>query len=478
MKCTIVIEGAEARIEGQFPFSPILDATSYYQKGYQFTQKYKSGFWDGRIRLFNKVKKTFPAGLVQDVVKVLKDCGVRVQVDDRRKCPPIGPIDKNITLHGVSFDYPYDFQLEAMEKMILGQRGVAAMATNSGKSVLAVLIATCLKVPTLFLVPGKELLYQLQKTFARCLNVSIDEIGIIGDGQFKPGDWATIAIVASVHSKLTKNDKRMWDVLNRTDLLFCDEVHRAGSNTWFEVLKSCDAFFRFGLSGTPMMRSDGADLRLIAAMGPVLVEVKNKELIERGISSEVQIQMLPIRKPDIPKGTPYQDAYAAGIVENVYRNRSLCVLVDRFVSQGLKVLMLVRELRHGWAIDKRLWTYKQKSFLTHQFIHGKESTAARQQALKDFDTGDLMVLIATSILDEGVDVPNIDVLVMCGGGKSSIKTLQRVGRGIRRGSTGKLIVVDTVDFHNKYLLEHSYQRFSDYKAEDCFDIREISLKEE
>lgn len=477
MKATITIEGAQARLSGQFPQKPVVDATSYFKQGYQFMPKFRQGFWDGRVKLYSPTKKTFPAGLSHLVKEALEEADVHVQLDDRRSCPPLPPRYKEDTvLHGVSFDYPYDFQLEAMEKMILDQRGIAAVATNGGKTEIACLIASCLRLPTLFLVPGKELLYQTQQRFAKRFGISTDEIGIIGDKHWKPNQWITVAIVASLYQRLNNKKQVAWDLLMGTDLLFIDECHKTGADTWFDVARSCDAFFRFGLSGTPLKRTDGADLRLLAATGPVLYEMRNKELIARGISSEVEVQFLPIRKPVIPKGTPYHDAYKAGIVNNIYRNRAISVLADRFVQQGKNVVILVKEIPHGWELDKRLWTFKQRSFLTHQFINGEMDSSVRQQALRDFESGDLRVLIATSILDEGVDLPNIDVLIMAGGGKSSIKTLQRVGRGIRLGGTGKLIVVDFVDFLNNYLLEHSHQRFTDYRDEDCFEIREISLK--
>ena len=478
MNATITIEGAQARLSGKFPLAPVVDATSYFKIGYQFMPRFRQGVWDGRIKLFSSMKKTFPAGLTFAVKEALEEAGVRVSLDDRRACPALPPRFKEATtLHGVSFDYPYDFQLDAMEKMILGQRGIAAVATGGGKTEISCLITACLRLPTLFLVPGKELLYQIRARFAKRLGLPEREIGVIGDGKWQSGQWITVATVASLYQRLSKKKDVAWDLLCGTDLLFIDECHRAGSNSYYDVVGSCDAFFRFGLSGTPLKRTDGADLRLIAATGPVLFEMRNKELIARGVSSEVEVQMLPIRTPDIPKGTPYPDAYKAGIVTNVYRNRAASLLADKFVREGKSVVILVKEIAHGWALDKRLWTFKQKSFLTHQFINGEMDTEVRQRALQDFASGTLKVLIATSILDEGVDLPNIEVLIMCGSGKSSIKTLQRVGRGIRLGGTGKLVVVDFIDYHNKYLLEHSLQRFRDYRDEQCFEIREISLKE-
>ncbi len=477
MSVTIIIEGSEARIDGDFPMAPVVDATSYFKQGYQFMPKYLRGFWDGRIKLFSKAKRTFPAGLSRDVKEALEEAGTRVQVDDRRARPAVSPATRNIGLMGVDFEYPYDFQLDAMEQMIKDQRGIAAIATNGGKTEIACLITACLRIPTLFCVPGKELLYQTRKRFATRLDMREEEIGIIGDGQFRPQPWITVSTVASLYQKLTRKHEPTWDLLTSTELLFLDECHKTGSDSWYNVAKACDAFFRFGLSGTPLKRTDGADMRLLAVTGPVLVEMRNKQLIERGISSEVEILMVPVRKPVIPKGVRYNDAYKEGVTKNVHRNHAIATMANQFTEESKGVVILVKEIPHGWELDKRLKEFAQKSYLTHKFINGTMHMGIRRQALYDFEKGDLQVLIATSILDEGVDIPNIDVLIMAGGGKSSIKTLQRLGRGIRLGGTGKLTVVDFADFHNHYLLEHSLQRLRDYKDEDCFDIKQFSLQE-
>jgi superfamily II DNA or RNA helicase len=482
---TITVKGAEARIDGAFTrgaftremVDAITEVTSYYKNGYEFSNRYRNGHWDGRIRLFRRYTRTFPSGLLNDVKSALKDVGLNVRVDDVRNIPPIPPLDPSMCgLEGVSFEYPYDFQLDVMEKAIIAQRGILHMATNSGKTEVSCLIAQCLRVPTLFLVPGKELLYQTADRYMKRLGVSNHEVGMIGDSRWNEGDWITIATTASIHRNLKK--EKCQKLLNKVQLLILDECHLASSNSWYEVAGNCPAFFRFGMSGTPLQRTDGADLRLMAQTGPVIVQIRNKELIDRGISSEVEVLMVRVDKPtNIHPKTPYADAYDMGITENLWRNNAICHIVNHYAEQGLQSVVLVRKIDHGRDLDKRLWTFKKKSFLTHQFISGKESTSVRQRALKEFSNGDLRCLIATSILNQGVDTPAINVLIPAGGGESSIQTLQRVGRGIRKGSVGKLIVVDFADFQNRHLLKHSLQRLRDYRNEECFDLREVKLKD-
>jgi len=470
--CTIVIEGADARIEGFVPWNVVVDATSYLSPGYQFSPRYRMKQWDGRIRLFRLSKKTFPAGLTQDVKKALEETGVKVRLDERRKMPTLPTLTEDwkskLELDGVNFSYPYDFQPNVAEKMLLEQRGIIAIATNGGKTEVACLVTAALRLPTLFLVPGKELLHQTAKRFTKRLRLSdSDPCGVVGDGIWKEGTWVTVASVPTLFQNLAK--ERTRNLLDRTQLIFIDECHHSASDSWYLVLRACNAFFRFGMSGTPLKRTDGADLRLVGATGPLIAEIRNKELIQRGISNKVKIEFIRVDKPDIDPATPYQDTYQLGIVDNPYRNRDLCKKIEELVSLKKSIIVLVKEIQHGDRLNENLWNYCKS--VPHQFINGKETSEVRQKALIDFEKGELPVLIATSILDEGVDIPNIDVMVLAGGGKSSIKTLQRIGRGLRKGgSSDTLIVIDTADFQHEYLLKHSLQRLEDYKAEECFEI--------
>lgn len=478
---TITVQGADAKIDGTFT-RPMMDAitevTSYFREGYQFSNRYRNGVWDGRIRLFRRYTRTFPSGLLNDVKGALKDVGVKVQVDDKRKMPPIPTFDPKVMcdLIGVEFKYPYDFQIEVTKDAIKAQRGILHVATNGGKTEIFCLIAQCLRMPTLFLVPGKELLYQTADRVMTRLSLTNKEVGIIGDGRWEEGDWITIASVPSLYTNLKK--RKCQALLDKTQLLVADECHQVGADSWFQVMRSCNAYFRYGMSGTPLSRTDGADLRLLSVTGPTITQIRNKDLIERGISSEVEVLMIKVEKPDnIHPRTPYPDAYDMGVMENTWRNHAISVVAGYFASQNLQSVILVKRIDHGKDLDKRLWTFHQKSFLPHQFICGKEPSNVRRKAIKDFSEGELRSLIATSILDQGVDMPSINVLILAGGGESSIKTLQRVGRGIRKGETGKLIVVDFADFQNRHLLKHSLQRLKDYKAEECFKIREVTLKD-
>lgn len=471
--CNITILGTNARIDGTFPTSVVQGATSYYSPGYQFTMQFKAKVWDGKIKLYRRPTRTFPSGLVPDVVASLREAGAKVTVDDQRQCPG-NPCQKpqDVSLVGLSFDYPFDYQPRCVEAMLNAQRGIVAVATNGGKTVIAALAIKALRLPALFLVPSLDLLHQTRRVFMTRMGLNSDGVGICGDKLWQPGKWITVATVDTLHSRM--NTPAGKALLDSIDLLFVDECHHVGADTWYEVVRRCDAFYRFGLSGTPLKRSDGGDMKLIGATGGVLFEIRNKELIERGISVRPHITWIRVVNPLLPRGIKYPEAYRLGIVENVWRNTVIARATAERVERGLNVLILVTELKHGRILDEKLWNFTSGSFIPHQFLSGQEASEVRTKAFEDFRRGDLRVLIATSIMNEGIDMPNIDALILAAGGKSSIRTLQRVGRGLRKGGNiDRLEVVDFVDFQSKYLLEHSLQRFTDYRGEECFEVDAI-----
>jgi superfamily II DNA or RNA helicase len=437
--------------------------TSYKVKGYFFSKAFKRGKWDGRKRLFRKRTGAFPTGLVPAVQEALQGVGEPFQIVDHRQAPKAS--QAGFGLLGVTFDYPYDYQLDACEKMIEKKQGILDIATNGGKTEIACAVTQYLRLKTLFIVTTKELLYQGRDRFMDRLGVTKDQIGIVGDGIWEPGTWVTVALLDTLESR--RNTPECMTLLKEAEVMFIDECHHTGSETWYTICTLCNAYYRFGMSGTPLDRTDGANLRLVAATGDVIVSISNKFLVERGVSAKGHIIFDSITEPMLKKGIRYPTAYKQGVVENPQMLRKVIDWTKVFNEVGLGTLILVEEIQHGRLIDDALWTDTDGVFIPHQFIYGDEDSDVRKKALADFAHGNLPVLIASTILDEGVDVPTIDALIVAGSRKSRIRTMQRTGRGLR-GS--RLVVVDFANFTNKYLADHSLQRLKEYRGEECFPI--------
>jgi len=219
------------------------------------------------------------------------------------------------------------------------------------------------------------------------------------------------------------------------------------------------------MSGTPLSRSDGADMRLIAQTGPILYEISNKHLIEIGVSVQPVVELIKISKPVLPRSRlSYAEVERRGIIENIHLNSKVSEKAQENVAKGKQVLILVEKIAHGKLLKKLI-------NVPCKFISGQETTDERKEVLNSFENGDLPIVIATTILDEGVDVPCIDVIILACGGKAEIRLLQRIGRGLRKNAAKEeLLIIDFAHFTHKWLLDHSLRRLKIYKREDCFKI--------
>ena len=263
----------------------------------------------------------------------------------------------------------------------------------------------------------------------------------------------------------------MKDLLHSIDVVIIDEAHGAASKGIWNVVRYCSASYRFGLSGTPFRRGDKQDLKLIALTGDIIYRVSNKEMIEDGVSVPTDIIMIDVERPKIMGPHEYRDVYEEGIVHNGFRNNIICELTDKYHKEGKQVVIMIKEIAHGELLDKLLYTYKKKAYLPHEFIHGSTALEKRIEILEDFKKGVLGILITSVILDQGIDIPNIDVLILAGGGSSQIRSLQRIGRGLRWNEhKEKLTVIDFADRTHRYLAKHAFDRVNSYANEDCFSI--------
>lgn len=463
LTATITINGPKSKLSGDYPIGDIRKALSFAKPGAEYSEAFQKGYWDGRTHLCTP-KGVFPSGLLPEVLQILRDNHIQAVVEDNWELPP--PKGGTFELQGVKMEGKYSYQLEACKAMVANNRGVVSIATNGGKSNISAAVASYYSLQTLFIVTSRELMYQAQRDFQRVLGCTDYEIGAVGDGKWQPGDWITIALMDTLVARLHKKDCK--ELLASTEVLIVDEAHHAAAETYYTVLEKCPAPYRFGMSGTPLDRTDGADLRLIGNTGRTIVNVTNKELMERHVSAKTAIIWDQVNEPGgLAYGAQYQTAYKKGVVENAQLLEKVVDWTKVFHDAGLSTLILCEELAQGRAIDKALWESTGGMFIPHEFIHGDLGTNIRTSALKDFGDRSLPVLVASRILDEGVDVPTVDALILAGSRKSRIKTMQRLGRGLRGD---KLIVVEFDNRTNRHLLTHSLTRLEDYQKEDCLAI--------
>jgi superfamily II DNA or RNA helicase len=168
-------------------------------------------------------------------------------------------------------------------------------------------------------------------------------------------------------------------------------------------------------------------------------------------------------------GSTYHEVYSNYVVNNIERTLLGVNACKNFVNSGKSVLFLVKRLEHANIISELLDSYKIENII----LNGSNSSDERNSAIQDIKSGKIKVVIASSIFDQGIDIPNLDVLINMGGGKSTGRMLQRVGRVIRSNKgKDKAFVLDFYD-QCKYLRKHSDIRMKIVKSEPKFEVKRI-----
>lgn len=412
--------------------------------GYKFMPKYKRGMWDGYITLTKGFGK-FPTGLLTKVIEEFDKQEIAYQIlysDDEYKnldfieIPAIQSVDKHI-LDGIELR---DYQINNVIEMIKKRRGIVKMATGAGKTEIMAAVLKALDLQSVTIVHRKELMYQTAERYEKR---GLEDIGYIGDGKHKEGKHI-VAMIQTLSRHFEKYN------LDDNKIVFVDECHTAGNtNTALDVLSRLQGRYRFGMSGTPLKYQELADLKLVAYTGDLICEIDNEFMIESGYSAKPIIEFYEIIGDPAWYETQYQFAVDDLIVNNKKRNE---IIVDKANNSDGICLIIVDRIEHANILGELI----SNSYV----ITGSNNMDYRNNMLEYMRNNDRGVFIATKIWDEGVDVPSIDTVILASGGKSYVKLLQRIGRGLRKkeGKENVLHVVDFYDRTNKYLESHSEER--------------------
>jgi superfamily II DNA or RNA helicase len=159
---------------------------------------------------------------------------------------------------------------------------------------------------------------------------------------------------------------------------------------------------------------------------------------------------------------PYKEAYVKGYVENVHHNTAVIRATAWLADNGRKVLLIARRKEHFLTLKKML----EDQGIEFTAAWGETATSDRERAKNDFIKSNGSVLLATTIFDEGTDIPGIDAIVLAEGVKVNTNSLQRLGRGMRKkDGWNEVWVIDIVPTCHKTLMEHSLARCETYEDE-------------
>jgi superfamily II DNA or RNA helicase len=407
--------------------------------GYKYTSQYRKGGWDGMKMYFSEKTGKFGTGLLSSILEDLKYINADFEIKDERDLFPLK------SYAGLNITYR-DYQEELIELALKNRGCIIEAPTGSGKTIVLGGILKALEDKTgLIFFTKKQLLIQ---TYEWLTKQGFDVGVAFGDGtDIKP---ITLCTIQSIHKVIDTHVKS-------SDFIIFDEVHEfSKGKVATSALKAFPkASVRIGMTAT-VPKDKMARTTLRAFLGPVLSEVDVQGLIGEGFLTPPTVTFHGLSEYSSHEhlNKSYAEIYEECIIDNEERNNKIKDLCKEVVNG--KTLLLVKNLRHLEILKDMI-----PNSLT---LEGKDNLGVRKNTIKSFIENDNSVLIGTTIMQTGIDIPEITHLINARGLKSEIATLQALGRALRIHKSKKEVFIHDFSDEVPYLKEHSKKRRTAYKS--------------
>ena len=221
-------------------------------------------------------------------------------------------------------------------------------------------------------------------------------------------------------------------------------------------------------SATPFRSGDkGTYLNVVGWTGPVVSHLPSEKGIAAGRLVPADVFIVSPVPGRLPLDMDYQTAYTTGITAHVGRNDTIIRLAQALRKTG-PTLILVERIEHGQRLARELDV---------PFMSGSTSGSERVDKWEDMRQGRLDCVVASVIADEGLDIPNIENLILAGGGRAPHRQIQRIGRGMRKvAGKDRLTVIDFAD-RGYYLGRQANSRRRAYQKEKAYTLAEVRPEE-
>jgi len=314
---------------------------------------------------------------------------------------------------------------------------------NSGKSISILGLIAEVKQPTLILVHEHRLRTQWEQEITTRLTGSFKFGRYDGDKRIE-GD-VVIGLIQTVQ-KMMDTDPT-W--INKYGMIITDECHKVSAPTFLKVLNNSKSKWRIGVTGT-VKRKDGKHLLIYDVLGPVLLELEEKDLKHRitGFDFEIVNTNIRLELPSISRWTgkgrelSIDITHALGVLTSSHeRNALILSHIVKSIQDGYFPLVLSDRVEHCKYFSNALTELGYNSIL----LIGATRKKADWSTIRG-DTSLECIIAQSSIASEGLDFPRLSALHLTCPSSNLPKIKQRIGR-IRRYIEGKVMpkVYDYVD---------------------------------
>jgi len=250
-----------------------------------------------------------------------------------------------------------------------------------------------------------------------------------------------------------------------------DECHRtSAAEKFYKLGVKLPQIYRYGLSATPWRRVRGEEIKIEAVVGPIIHEAKAEDLIREKFLAKPRFEVITYESKMPSFSERYKELYEDVVMNNRERNQAIVKKAKELALKGHRVLIDVRRIEHGKILKEML----EKEGIKAEFLSSESPN--RWEILEEFKEGKIPVLIST-LLKEGIDIPEISAIILAGGGKSDIMTIQTIGRALRPKKGMKAVIVDVRDddpllythfIERQKALKQYYGRYYDEEMERTY----------
>ncbi len=441
---------------------------------------YKLGRWDGTKTYFGIGGTGYLAHL-DVILPIIEDSGYEIDVEDHRLHKQISfeKVDENYWANkGKTWPKGHpdagkpiilrDYQYEVVNKFLENSQALQEVATGAGKTITtATLSHICEKYGrTMVIVPNKSLVVQTEEDYR---NLGLD-VGVYFGDRKELNRTHTICTWQSLNIL----DKKSYDDATLSLAEFCegvcavivDEVHQAKADVLTKLLTQNfnNCAIRWGLTGT-IPKEQWEFQGILASIGPVINRVSAHDLQQKDILAQLDIQIL--QTTDVQEFRSYQDEYTY-LVTDQKRLEWIAKSVKKFSDTG-NTLVLVNRIETG----ERLVDMIDDSV----FINGSVKLDERKEEYDEIKTSDGKIIVATyGVAAVGINIPRIFNLVLLEPGKSFVRVIQSIGRGIRKAEDKDFVQIWDITSTCKYAKRHLTERKKYYKeAKYPFAVTKVNI---
>jgi superfamily II DNA or RNA helicase len=425
------------------------------------------GRWDGKVSYLQLGGSTY-VNLLPEIIPILEKFNYDIEVDDQRDYSntfQFQQVNENSYSHiAWSQGHPQagqpmtlrDYQVEIVNNFLANPQCIQEVATGAGKTVMTAALSDAITPygRSIVIVPNKSLVTQTHKDY---VNMGLD-VGVYFGDDKEWGRQHTICTWQSLNVLLknTKNgvgDCTIGEFIEGVVCVIVDEVHMAKADALKTLLTGVMSRIpiRWGLTGT-IPKEKFESVALLVSLGSVISKLSASELQSQGVLAQCHVNIVQLQ--DHAEFSNYQSELKY-LLEESGRLDTIAELVQK-VNQTGNTLVLVDRVAAGNELVSRL--------TDAVFVSGATKAKDRQDEYDEVAKATGKIIVATyGVAAVGINIPRIFNLVLIEPGKSFVRVIQSIGRGIRKAEDKDHVQIWDVTSTCRFAKRHLTKRKVYYK---------------